>query len=148
MKLGNYFMGYHMPDYVEGSGAVAKLADMVKDKGISNVLVVTDKTLLDFKNLDASVDYSTTVFVLKATVVFTETPFYTSCHLTAAGVDKITLYCSSAKQYGFLKQFAGQEVTIELAACNWNNKTFWAGCVLSVITEDGKIINSLNFHNN
>lgn len=109
---------------------------------------VTDKTLLDFKNLDASVDYSTTVFVLKATVVFNETPYYTSCHLTAAGVDKITLYCSSAKQYGFLKQFAGQEVTIELAACNWNNKTFWAGCVLSVITEDGKIINSLNFDNN
>ncbi len=109
---------------------------------------VTDKTLLDFMNLDASVDYSTTVFVLKATVVFNETPYYTSCHLTAAGVDKITLYCSSAKQYGFLKQFAGQEVTIELAACNWNNKTFWAGCILSVITEDGKIVNSLNFDNN
>ena len=109
---------------------------------------VTGMTLADFHSLDASVDYSTTVFVVKATVVFNETPYYTNCHLTAEGVDKVTLYCSSGKQYGFLKQFAGQEVTLELAACNWNNKSFWAGCVLSVITEDGKVINTLNFDNN
>jgi hypothetical protein len=109
---------------------------------------VTDKTLADFYGLDVTVDYSTTVFVLKATVNFQETPYYTNCNLTDASGNKVTLYCSSGKQYGFLKQFAGQEVTVELAACNWNNKTFWAGCVLSVITEDGKVINTLNFDNN
>lgn len=111
-------------------------------------LFVTDKTLADFRNLDVTVDYSTTVFVVKATVNFQETAYYTNCNLTDANGNKVTLYCSSGKQYGFLKQFAGQEVTLELAACNWNNKTFWAGCVLSVITEDGKIVNSLNFDNN
>ena len=109
---------------------------------------VTDKTLADFRNLDVTMDYSTTVFVLKATVVFNETTYYTNCNLTDADGNKVTLYCSSGKQYGFLKQFAGQEVTIEIAACNWNNKTFWAGCILSVITEEGKIINDLNFQNN
>ena len=109
---------------------------------------VTDKTVDDFYALDASVDYSTTVFVIKATVVFNETAYYTNCNLVDADGTKITLYCSSGKQYGFLKQFAGQEVTLEIAACNWNNKTFWAGCVLSVITDDGKVINSLNFDNN
>ena len=109
---------------------------------------VTDKTVDDFYALDASVDYSTTVFVLKATVVFNETAYYTNCNLVDADGTKITLYCSSGKQYGFLKQFAGQEITVEIAACNWNNKTFWAGCVLSVITEDGKVVNSLNFDNN
>ena len=109
---------------------------------------VTNKTLADFHALDASVDYSTTVFVVKATVVFNETAYYSNCHLTGEGVDKVTLYCGNAKQYSFLKQFAGKEVTLELAACNWNNKTFWAGCVLSVITEDGKVVNSLNFENN
>ena len=109
---------------------------------------VTGKTVADFYALDASVDYSTTVFVIKATVVFNETAYYTNCNLVDANGNKITLYCSSGKQYGFLKQFAGQEVTVEIAACNWNNKTFWAGCVLSVITEDGKVINSLNFDNN
>ena len=109
---------------------------------------VTGKTVDDFYALDASVDYSTTVFVIKATVVFNETAYYTNCNLVDADGTKITLYCSSGKQYGFLKQFAGQEVTVEIAACNWNNKTFWAGCVLSVITEDGKVVNSLNFDNN
>ena len=113
-----------------------------------DTLFVTDKTLADFRNLDVTVDYSTTVFVVKATVNFQETAYYTNCNLTDANGNKVTLYCSSGKQYGFLKQFAGQEVTLELAACNWNNKTFWAGCVLSVITEDGKIVNSLNFDNN
>ena len=108
---------------------------------------VTDKTLADFRGLDVTVDYSTTVFVVKAIVNFEETAYYTKCNLTD-GTNNVTLYCSSAKQYGFLKQFAGQEVTLELAACNWNNKTFWAGCVLSVITEDGKVVNSLNFDNN
>ena len=109
---------------------------------------VTDKTLADFRNLDCTVDYSTTVFVVKATVNFQETPYYTNCNLTDASGNKVTLYCSSGKQYGFLKQFAGQEVTLELAACNWNNKDFWAGCVLSVITKDGKVVNTLNFDNN
>ncbi len=108
---------------------------------------VTDKTLADFYGLDVSVDYSTTVFVLKATVLVEETAYYTNIKLTD-GTNKISLYCSSANQYGFLKQFAGQEVTVELAACNWNDKSYWAGCVLSVITEDGKVINSLNFQNN
>ncbi len=108
---------------------------------------VTDKTLADFYGLDVTVDYSTTVFVVKAIVNFEETAYYTKCNLTD-GTNNVTLYCSSAKQYSFLKQFAGQEVTLELAACNWNNKTFWAGCVLSVITEDGKVVNSLNFDNN
>ena len=108
---------------------------------------VTDKTLADFYGLDVTKDYSTTVFVVKAIVNFEETAYYTKCNLTD-GTNNVTLYCSSAKQYSFLKQFAGQEVTLELAACNWNNKTFWAGCVLSVITEDGKVVNSLNFDNN
>lgn len=108
---------------------------------------VTDKTLADFRSLDVTVDYSTTVFVLKATVKIVETAYYTNIKLTD-GQTEVSLYCSSAKQYGFLKEFAGQEVTMELAACNWNNKTYWAGCVLSVITEDGKVINTLNFDNN
>ncbi len=56
MKFGHYFMGYHMPDYIEGPGSIAKLADMVKDKGLDNVLVVTDKTLLGLGLLDTMLD--------------------------------------------------------------------------------------------
>ena len=38
-------------------------------------------------------------------------------------------------------------ITIEVAACNWNDKNYYTGCVLAVITEDGKILNELNFSN-
>lgn len=106
---------------------------------------VTGKTLADFYNLDVTVDYSTTVFVLKATVEVIETNYYTKICLTD-GTNQVTLYCSSANQYSFLKVYAGQEVTVELAACNWNDKSFYAGCVLAVINADGsKTINELNF---
>ena len=108
---------------------------------------VTDKTLADFYDLDVEEQYSTTVFVLKATIVFVDGGRYTKYELTDGNVT-VALYCSSGAQYGFLEQFAGQEVTIEIAPCNWNNKTYWAGCVLAVITEDGKVYNTLNFDNN
>lgn len=113
----------------------------------SDKTFVTGTTLADFRNLDVTKDYSTTVFIVKAKVQVTETPYYTSIALTD-GTNKVTLYSSSAKQYSWLMAYADQEITLELAACNWNNKTYWAGCVLSVITEDGKVINTLNFDNN
>ena len=105
---------------------------------------VTNKTLADFYALDKSVDYSTTVFVVKATVSLVETPFYTNLKLTD-GNTSVTLYCSGAGQYEWLQAFKNQEVTLELAPCNWNDKGFWVGCALAVRTEDGKVLNTLNF---
>lgn len=107
---------------------------------------VTDKTLTDFYNLDPKVDYTTTVFVLKATIAVEETAHYTNINLIS-GETKVGLYCSSAKQYNWLKEYAGKEVTLELAACNWNSKTYYRGCVLAVRTADGKVLNTLNFNN-
>ena len=106
---------------------------------------VTDKTLADFAALNVATDYTTTVFVLKATVVLNETPFYTNMYLTDGNV-QVNLYCANAGQYGFLKAYAGQEVTLEIAPCNWNSKTSYAGCVLAVRNTDGtKTLNTLNF---
>ena len=82
------------------------------------------------------------------TIVVEETAYYTNMKLMSPGGQKITLYSSSASQYNWLKAFAGQEITIEIAPCNWNNKTFWAGCVIAVRTADGKILNELNFTTN
>ena len=109
---------------------------------------VTDMTVAQFVTLDKSVDYSTTVFVLKATVSVTGNGYYSVCKLTD-GTNSITLYSSSAAQYGFLTAYAGQEVTVEIAACNWNNKNFWVGCVLSATTDGGTTVyNTLNFDSN
>ena len=106
---------------------------------------ITDKTLADFYALDELVDSTTDVYVLKATVEVVETAYYTNIKLTGNGVS-VNLYCSSANQYNWLKAYAGQEVTLELAPCNWNSKSYYAGCVLAVILEDGtKVYNNLNF---
>ena len=41
LKIGNYFMGYRMPEYLEGAGKVRELGAFLKEKGINDVLVVT-----------------------------------------------------------------------------------------------------------
>ncbi len=106
---------------------------------------ITDKTLADIYNLNNNEDHTTEVYVVKATVNFNETAYYTNLNLTD-GDTKLSLYCSGAGQYSFLKAFAGREVTLEIAPCNWNNKTYYVGCVLAVYTEDGKVLNELYFN--
>ena len=41
LKLGNCFMGYRMPEYLEGPGKLRELGVFLKEKGIRDVLVVT-----------------------------------------------------------------------------------------------------------
>ncbi len=106
---------------------------------------ITDKTLADIYALNNNEDHTTEVYVVKATVNFNETAYYTNVNLSDNGT-KLNLYCSSGSQYSFLKAFAGQEVTLEIAPCNWNNKSYYVGCVLAVYTEDGKVLNELNFN--
>lgn len=46
MKIGNYFMGYRMPEYIEGAGCVVKLPEQIKEKGLKKVLFVSDPGLM------------------------------------------------------------------------------------------------------
>jgi len=103
-------------------------------------------TVQEFYNLKINTDYTTSVYTMKATVFMNETSYYTNLYLTD-GTNKVNLYCSSAKQYEFLKAYAGQEITVEIAACNWNSKPCYTGCVLAVVNADGsKVLNTLNFN--
>ena len=103
-----------------------------------------ETTAADFYALDATVDYSTTVYVLTAKVSFVDGGRYTTLELVS-GDTKVDLYMSGAAQYSWLQAFTGQEVTMEIAPCNWNNKKYWRGCVLAVRTAEGKVFNTLNF---
>ena len=111
---------------------------------------ITDSTVEAFYDLDETVDYSTTVYVLTVRVERTGNQYSTNYALYSTTSDTyISLYCSGAGQYDpLLKQFVGQTVTLEIAPCNWNNKDHWKGCVLAVRTEDGKVYNQLNFDAN
>lgn len=107
---------------------------------------ITDKTLADFAALNVADDYTTKVFVLKATVQVESTPYYTNIKLVD-GETTVNLYCSSAAQYEWLQAYAGKEITVEMAACNWNSKDYYTGCVLAVRNADGtKTYNELNFN--
>ena len=106
---------------------------------------ITDKTLDDFYALDANEDHSTEVYVATGTIVVQETAYYSNIKLQTPNGKQITLYSSSSNQYGFLKEYAGQEITVEIVPCNWNGKSYYAGCVIAVRTAEGKILNELNF---
>ena len=41
LKVGNYFMGYRMPQYLEGPGKIKELGKFLQEKKINDVLVVT-----------------------------------------------------------------------------------------------------------
>ena len=41
LKIGNYFLSYRMPEYLEGPGKIGELGAFLKEKGINDVLVVT-----------------------------------------------------------------------------------------------------------
>ena len=105
-----------------------------------------ESTGKEFYALDANTDYSTTVFVIKAKVELISTNYYTSMKLIAEDGTEIGLYMSGAGQYSFLNDYNGQILEFEVAACNWNDKTYWRGCVLAVRLPDGtKVLNTLNF---
>ena len=110
---------------------------------------ITGKTLADLYALDATVDYSTNVYTVKAKLKITDTGYYTSICLYADDVDKYTVYCSSANQYNWLSNAfeADTELTLDIAPVNWNNKKFWAGCVLSATDGTTRIDNALNYKN-
>ena len=52
LKLALCFMNWKEPELLEGEGAVLKLPAFIKDKGITKVLVVTDKGLMGIHLLD------------------------------------------------------------------------------------------------
>ena len=52
LKLALCFMNWKEPELLEGEGAVLKLPSFIKNKGITKVLVVTDKGLMGLHLLD------------------------------------------------------------------------------------------------
>ena len=116
-------------------------ANLQGNNEYSKETFITGKTATEFYNLDATVDYSTSVFVLEVTVVYHEAVNKTPAKYTLSdGTTEVNLYCSGPDQYAFLSDFVGETVTVEVAACNWNNKTYWRGCVLSVTDADGNTV--------
>ena len=56
LKFAMRFMNWKEPELLEGEGAVLKLPTFIKDKGITKVLIVTDKGLMNLHLLDPMFD--------------------------------------------------------------------------------------------
>ena len=105
------------------------------------------KTLADLYTLNPFEYHTTEAYIVEAIVELGGSAYYTNIKLKSLdGNTVLSLYCSSANQYEFLKQYAGKTVTIELMMCNWNDKDYYTGCVISVTYEGVKTINTLNFN--
>lgn len=119
-------------------------------KDYSTASFKNDKTLAQLGNdevaLVSDISWTSQVYTVTATVS-TTTGSYSSNISLVSGDDKLSLYCSSAGQYSGLQAFAGKEVTVEVALCNWNKKTFYKGAVLSATDGTTKVYTTLNYDN-
>lgn len=106
---------------------------------------IKDKTIKDLTELDATIDYTTNVYVLQAKIIFIETQYYSQIKIEGEDGTQMNLYSASANQYSWLKEYKDKTVTLELAVCNWNGKKYYVGCAISATVDGQKIINSLNF---
>ena len=121
------------------------LANLYGKHSYSTDKAITDKTITDIAGLNVTESHSTELYIVTGTVKFVESTFYSNAYITDGTTD-LLLYTSSGNQYSWLKDYVGQTITIEVAPCNWNEKTTYRGCVLAVVLEDGtKILNELNF---
>lgn len=123
------------------------LANYYGENQYNTDFFITDKTLADIKALNIKEDHTTEVYVVKATVEVIRNQYYTNLNLVD-GTTTLLLYANNAAaDYAFLLPYEGQEITIEIAPCNWNDKKDnYRGCVLAVHLDDGTVIyNERNF---
>ena len=122
------------------------LANYYGNHAYSTEKFITNATIKDVSNLDKAEDHSTEVYVLTGKLNIPSSSRET-VSLTDADGGELKFYHSSPSQYSFLSAYNGQEVTIEVSPCNWNNKNYWRGCILAIRLPDGtKIVNQLNFN--
>ena len=53
MKIALYFLDWSEPELLTGPGCIRKLPSVIKEKGIGNVMIVTDKGLMSLNLLDS-----------------------------------------------------------------------------------------------
>ena len=96
-------------------------------------------------NTNNAIEATAQGYIVEAKIKKVDAAYYSNVYLTdpATGAE-VLIYCSNASQYSFLNEFVGQTVTVEVVLVDWNSKGYKA-CVLSVVTEDGKVINNYNF---
>ena len=109
---------------------------------------ITGKTIPEINSTPDSAEATTNVYVTTAKIYVNETQYSVTIQLQDPDGSSIyvLLYSGGKDQYNWLKGYAGETITVELALCDWNAKGL-KGCVLAVVNDDGsKVYNTLNFN--
>ena len=105
--------------------------------------LATDLTFDEFYAFDKTDDHTTEVYKIEAYIHVTTNSIKFG---NEDGSKQSNLYSSGPNQYYWLKDYAGQKVTLYIVPCNWNSKNYYAGCAVAAVLEDGTVIyNTLNF---
>ena len=94
----------------------------------------TETTIEQLLELKVSEDYTAQVYTLKGKLLIEKKGYSTNYYVVSLTnpEKKIQLYKGSTSQYSWLDEFQNEEeITFNFALCNWNDKTYYAGCVLS-----------------
>ena len=112
------------------------------------VAAIVDKTFDDLLALiQTNQDLTTNVYVVKCYLKKVESQYYTNFYLTDETKTKdIYLYAGSGSQYSIYNDFVDNgEYTITFMLCNWNSKTPYRACIISVNDGKKEVINNYNF---
>ena len=130
---------------IDGATFISKL-ETNKEYSTASFKTITFAELFA-KSKDLSVDQTAQVYVVEGKVTKVDAQFYSNIYLSDPnGTDSIQFYTNNASQYtNMLGDYIDQTITMEVALCNWNSKSAYALCGIAVVTENGKIHNSINF---
>ena len=108
---------------------------------------VKDKTLadLDAMSQDSSKDLSSQGYTVSATFKKVEdTNNRSTWHIQTNDAD-LELYASDVSQYDWLTPYVGKTVSVDLALCNWNKKSFYKAAILSVTDGNKTVYNTYSY---
>lgn len=99
------------------------------------------KTIADLSNILVTKNATDKVYVVKASIKKTPGPRSSTVKIYV-GETSIMCYTNSGNEYDWAQAYFDQEVTLEIALCNWNKKDFYKCNILSLTDSTGnKIVN-------
>ena len=135
-----------------GQAAIVKSKLVLNEFGehkYSTASFINDKKIEEINDFNALEDHSTEVYTVKGKLNHVKGQYSDNMDIVSLTNPKakLELYCANAgTQYKWLKEFEGKdELTFEIALCNWNDKDFYKATVISVNDGTKTVVNSLNF---
>ena len=108
----------------------------------------TFEELFEYKNLQATTDLTTNVYVTTCYLVKSVSQYSTNYYLSNQDRSKqYYLYAGSGSQYSDFESFATgtTELTVTFMLCDWNTKSEFRACIVSATDGTNTVLNSLNF---